>query len=158
MDGVDDYVKGAREIDSDAWTGSFLVGKLCNCLMRGGKKSVASVVVRSALERAGTALQRDDYAAVLRDALENLKPQVEVRSKRVGGATYQVPTTVGAKRRQTLAIRWLLEAARGRSGRRMSERLGDEIVNAIRREGVAYTKKDNVHRMAEANKAFAHFG
>ncbi len=158
MDNEGVFVPGARRIDADAWSGSLLVGKLCNCLMKDGKKSIASEVVRGALVRAGRAIGREDFANILSEALENLKPQVEVRSKRVGGATYQVPTVVGAKRRQTLAIRWLLEAARSRGGRNMADRLGDEIVSALKREGAAFTKKDNVHRMADANKAFAHFG
>lgn len=154
----DRFVGGFRSVEVDAVSGTRLVSKLINCVMHDGKKSIATRVVHDALKRAAEAVNGTDGAAVLTEALENLKPQVEVRSKRVGGATYQVPTMVSAKRRQTLAIRWLLEAARSRGGRAMSDRLGDEIVSALRREGAAYTKRENVHKMADANKAFAHFG
>jgi len=154
----DRFVGGFRGVEVDAVSGTRLVSKLINCVMHDGKKSIATRVVHDALSRAAGVVNSPDGAAVLTEALENLKPQVEVRSKRVGGATYQVPTMVSAKRRQTLAIRWLLEAARSRGGRSMSDRLGDEIVSALRREGAAYTKRENVHKMADANKAFAHFG
>ncbi len=94
---------------------------------------------------------------VFEKAIENVKPRIEVRSKRVGGATYQVPTPVSAKRQQTLSIRWLLEATRAKRGRPLDVRLADEFIAAFNREGAAMTKRENVHRMADANKAFAHF-
>ena len=94
---------------------------------------------------------------VFTQAVENVKPSIEVRSKRVGGATYQVPTPVNSRRQQTLAIRWILEAVRGKKGRPMHLSLAEELMAAYRREGAAMTKRDNVHRMADANKAFAHF-
>lgn len=160
MDGVveENFVGGYRAIPPDAATGSRLVAKLANCIMHGGKKSVAIRVVHDALTVVESKLQGMSGVQALCEAIENVKPQIEVRSKRVGGATYQVPTAVNPKRRQTLAIRWLIEAARSRSGRPMSDRLAEEISAAVRREGAAYTKRENVHKMADANKAFSHFG
>ena len=99
----------------------------------------------------------DRLIAIFTQAIENVRPSIEVRSKRVGGATYQVPTPVGSKRQTTLAIRWVLEAIRGKKGRPTHLRLAEEIMAAYRREGASMTKRENVHRMADANKAFAHF-
>jgi small subunit ribosomal protein S7 len=134
-----------------------IVGKLVNCLMHSGKKSVALRVFSEVLEIVGDRLAGVDAFEAVVVALENLKPHVEVRSKRVGGATYQVPCSVGSKRRESLAIRWLLDAARSKKGKPISQKLGEEIVLAYRREGAAMAKRENVHRMAEANKAFSHF-
>jgi len=156
---VDDgYVSGWRAIKPDAHTGSRLVAKLINCIMHDGKRSVAMGVVAAMLKRVAHETGSEYGLGPFCDAIEKLKPQVEVRSKRVGGATYQVPSAVSPKRRQTLAIRWLVEAARARSNRSMGDRLSDEILLALRGEGAAYTKRENVHKMADANRAFAHFG
>lgn len=152
-----DYVPTHRDIEPDARFNSKLATKVINCLMQGGKKSIATRVFYDALEVIDKRVPDEEPYNVFGIAMENLKPHIEVRSKRVGGATYQVPTPVSPKRRQALAIRWLLEAVRGKKGRPTANSLADELLAAYRREGAAYTKRDNVHRMADANKAFAHF-
>ena len=141
-----------------------VLSKFVNCVMWDGKKSVAQRVVYDALDQIDKRLQKEKTEElpetaieVFHQALERVKPHVEVRSKRVGGANYQVPMQVNARRRQSLAFRWILQAARGESGRPMSERLAREIFDAAKGEGKAVTTRDNTHRMAEANKAFAHF-
>lgn len=136
---------------------SKLVSKFVNCLMYDGKKSVALNVFYDAMDEVAKRITDEEPLEVFNQAVDNVKPQIEVRSKRVGGATYQVPTPVSSKRQQTLSIRWMLEAVRGRKGRPCALSLADEIVAAYKREGVSITKRENVHRMAEANKAFAHF-
>jgi small subunit ribosomal protein S7 len=152
-----DYVSTHRDIEPDARFNSKLATKFINCLMHDGKKSVATRVFYQALEIIEKRLPDDDAYTVFSQGIDNLKPQIEVRSKRVGGATYQVPTPVSPKRRQALSIRWLLEVIRAKSGRPMSLVLADELIALYKREGTAMTKRENVHRMAEANKAFAHF-
>jgi small subunit ribosomal protein S7 len=134
-----------------------LVVKFINCLMHDGKKSVAQRVFFGALDEVAKKVKGKDIVEVFEQAVANVKPQVEVRSKRVGGATYQVPMEVPPKRAQALAIRWILDAARGRGGRPMSQRLAEELVAAYNKEGTAITTRENTHKMAEANKAFAHF-
>ena len=134
-----------------------LLGKFINCIMRQGKKSVAQKIVYDALDIVQKRLPGDDPVKVFQMALNNVKPMVEVRSRRVGGATYQVPVDVGTKRQQSLAIRWILETSRKKRGKPMSERLAEEFILASRREGGAYLTRENVHKMAEANKAFAHY-
>jgi small subunit ribosomal protein S7 len=109
------------------------------------------------MEQVEKKVTEDDPLTVFTQAVDNVKPHIEVRSKRVGGATYQVPTPVSSRRQQALAIRWLLEAVRGRKGRPAALSLADGIIAAYKREGTAITKRENVHRMADANKAFAHF-
>ena len=136
---------------------SILASKFINCLMHDGKKSVAQTVFYDALDVIQKRMGDQDPIEVFTQAVENVRPAIEVRSKRVGGATYQVPTPVNPKRQQTLSIRWLLEAVRDKKGRPTHLRLADELMAAYRREGAAMTKRDNVHRMADANKAFAHF-
>lgn len=137
---------------------SKLVAKTINCVMRGGKKSVAEKVVYQALDIIKSRIKEDeDPLTVFETAIENIKPGVEVRSKRVGGATYQVPMPVEKARQQTLALRWLLAAVRSKKGKPMAQRLADELMDACNRQGGAMTVRDNTHRMAEANKAFAHF-
>jgi small subunit ribosomal protein S7 len=125
--------------------------------MHDGKKSIAQRVFYDALEILKEKVSEQEPVEVFTQAIQNVKPAIEVRSKRVGGATYQVPTPVSPKRQQTLAIRWLLESIRDKKGRPIHLRLADELLNAYRREGNAMTKRENVHRMADANKAFAHF-
>jgi small subunit ribosomal protein S7 len=122
-----------------------------------GKKSTAERVFYDALEYCREKISEKSPIEVFEQALNNVKPQVEVRSKRVGGATYQVPVQVAAKRQLSLAIRWMLDAARKKKGRPMAQRLGEEFVSAYNREGAAVTVRENMHKMAEANKAFAHF-
>ena len=137
---------------------SILAGKFINCLMTSGKKSVAQDVFYSALDVIKEKLPDKDPAEVFTTAVENVKPYIEVRSRRVGGAAYQVPMQVNKNRQQSLAIRWILGACREKKGRPMFLKLSDELLAAYNREGTAYTKRENVHRMADANKAFAHFG
>ena len=149
----------------DARYNSLLVSKFINCMMWNGKKTVASRIFYRAMaeiaKRTGARKEGDAEAPgeleVFTQAVENVKPSVEIQSKRVGGATYQVPMRVPVERQQALALRWILGAARGKKGRPMHLKLADELLAAYRREGEAVTKRENVHRMAEANKAFAHF-
>jgi len=146
-----------KQLKPDPRYGDLLVSKFINCLMRDGKKSVAQRILYDALDLIRERLKGVDPLEVFKTAVENVKPKVEVRSRRVGGATYQVPVEVNPQRRQALAIRWIIQAARARSGRPMYRRLADELIAAYNREGAAMTRRENVHRMAEANKAFAHF-
>jgi small subunit ribosomal protein S7 len=128
-----------------------------NCLMHSGKKTIAQQVFYGALELIGKKVTDAEPIEVFTRAVENVKPDIEVRSRRVGGASYQVPMQINRNRQQSLAIRWLLLACREKKGRPMREKLADELLAAYRREGAAMTRRDNVHRMADANKAFAHF-
>ncbi|EMI15519.1 30S ribosomal protein S7 [Rhodopirellula maiorica SM1] len=134
-----------------------LAGKFINCLMLDGKKTTAQRVFYDALEEVGKRNTDAEPIEIFEAALENIKPYIEVRSKRVGGASYQVPMQVNRSRQQSLAIRWLLAAVRDKKGRPMHLKLADEVLAAYKKEGVAYTKRENTHRMADANKAFAHF-
>jgi small subunit ribosomal protein S7 len=142
---------------ADSKYGSVLASKFINCLMHNGKKSVAQIVFYRALDIIKEKIKDAEPIDVFTTAVENVKPEVEVRSKRVGGAAYQVPMQVNRTRQQSLAIRWILLAAREKKGRPMYEKLAEELMAAYRREGSAVTKRENVHRMADANKAFAHF-
>ena len=136
---------------------SILAGKFVNCLMWDGKKAVAQNVFYDALEIIKQRIPNEEPLEVFNQALENVKPHIEVRSKRVGGAAYQVPMQVNRNRQQSLAIRWLLLAVREKKGRPTHTKLADELLAAYKREGAAMNRRENVHRMAEANKAFAHF-
>jgi small subunit ribosomal protein S7 len=136
---------------------SLLAGKFVNCLMYDGKKSVAFGVFYDALDIIAEKISDRPSIEVFEQALENLKPFIEVRSKRVGGASYQVPMQVNRNRQQSLAIRWLLMAVREKKGRPTAQKLAEELLAAYRKEGVAMARRENTHRMAEANKAFAHF-
>jgi small subunit ribosomal protein S7 len=151
------FTASAAQLKPDPRFSSILASKFVNCLMHDGKKSVAQRVFYDALDVIGERVSGEEPIAVFTAAVENVKPMIEVRSKRVGGATYQVPTPVNTKRRQTLAIRWILSAIREKKGRPMHLRLAEELIAAFNREGNAMTTRDNVHRMADANKAFAHF-
>ncbi|MEC7501176.1 MAG: 30S ribosomal protein S7 [Planctomycetota bacterium] len=146
-----------KQLVGDPKFGSLLASKFINVLMWDGKKSTAQSVFYKALDMVGERINEPEPIEVFDTAINNIKPDIEVRSKRVGGASYQVPMQVGRSRQQSLAIRWLLLAVREKKGRPTSQKLADEIVNAYNREGVAMTRRENVHRMAEANKAFAHF-
>jgi len=145
-----------RPLIPDAKYGDPLVSRVINKLMWDGKKTVAEAIVYGAMESAAKRLNTDPLNA-LHKALETVRPLVEVKSRRVGGATYQVPMEVSANRQTSLAVRWLVEHSRNRSEHTMADRLGNEIVDAINERGGAFRKRDEVHRMAEANKAFSHF-
>lgn len=136
---------------------SKLVSKFINCMMWDGKKSRAQKVFYDAMDMIAKQVTDNSPIQVFEAAIENVKPVLEVRSKRVGGASYQVPMQVRPRRQQSLAFRWLLAAARGKKGKPMAQRLASEVLDAFKKEGVAMTTRENVHRMAEANKAFAHF-
>jgi small subunit ribosomal protein S7 len=141
----------------DARYGSLLVSKFINCLMEDGKKNIAQGIFYDAMDIIKKKMPDADPLEIFTTAVENVKPSIEVRSKRVGGAAYQVPMQVNRNRQQSLAIRWLLLATREKKGRPMFEKLAEEVLSAYKREGAAITKRENVHRMADANKAFAHF-
>ena len=134
-----------------------LVGQFINKVMKDGKKSTAQKIVYSAFEQI-QAQTKKDALEVFKQALENAAPLLEVKPKRVGGATYQVPMEVRGDRRMALAIRWILEGARGKKGKPMAEKLAFELIGCLNNEGAAIKRKNDTHRMAEANKAFAHFG
>ena len=146
-----------KQLKGDPKHGSLLASKFINCLMYDGKKSVAQRVFYDALDLVKERIPDEESIDVFTQAVENVKPAIEVRSKRVGGAAYQVPMQVNRTRQQSLAIRWLMMAVRDKKGRPMHQKLADEIVAAYNREGAAMTRRENVHRMADANKAFAHF-
>ena len=151
------FTVSAEMLAPDPRYHSKLVSKFINYLMLDGKKSVAMRVFYGAMDILGKRIKDEEPVKVFEQAVDNVKPMIEVRSRRVGGATYQVPTQINAKRQQALAFRWVLDAVRGKKGRPMAVRLADELGAAFRREGAAMTQRENVHRMAEANKAFAHF-
>ena len=145
-----------REILPDPKFGDKVLSKFMNNLMVDGKKSVAESIVYGAFERVEGKLKRAPVE-VFHEALENIKPSVEVRSRRVGGATYQVPVEVRPERREALAIRWMIGAARKRNENTMVERLAGELMDAINSRGTAVKKREDTHKMAEANKAFSHY-
>lgn len=151
------WTKSAETLKPDPKFGSLLVSKFINNLMLKGKKTIARRVFYDAMDLAVERIKDTEAIEIFDAAINNVKPRVEVRSKRVGGATYQVPMEVSRKRQQTLAIRWILSAVRGRKGKAIAKRLSDELVAAYNREGAAYTQRENVHKMADANKAFSHF-
>lgn len=148
-----------RNILPDPKYGSELLAKFMNMIMNDGKKSVAERIIYGALDRISDkgSAEGGPSLEVLEQALENVKPMVEVKSRRVGGATYQVPIEVRPARRQTLAMRWVIEAARKRSEKSMAHRLAHELMDAADNRGTAVKKKEDTHRMAEANKAFSHY-
>ncbi len=145
-----------REIIPDAKFGDVVVAKFMNTIMYEGKKSVAERIVYGALDSV-EAKAKSDPLAVFKQALENVAPALEVRSRRVGGATYQVPVEVRTDRRQALAIRWIIAAARDRNDKTMIDRLSAELFDASNNRGAAVKKREDTHRMAEANRAFAHY-
>ncbi len=145
-----------REVPPDPVYNSVLVTKFINCVMRDGKKSVAERIFYDAMDIIRDRMGQDPLP-VFEKAVENVKPVVEVRPRRVGGATYQVPMEVRPERRQALAIRWIISYARSRHERTMAERLAGELMAAFRGEGSSIKKREDTHRMAEANKAFAHY-
>jgi small subunit ribosomal protein S7 len=146
-----------KQLVGDPVHGSLLASKFINCLMWEGKKSTAQRIFYGALEEISKKVSDAEPIDVFTQAVDNVKPDIEVRSRRVGGASYQVPMQVSRARQQSLAIRWLLVAVREKKGRPTHLKLANELLAAYNREGVAMTRRENVHRMAEANKAFAHF-
>jgi len=136
---------------------SKLLARFVNCVMHDGKKSVALAVMYEALEMLKKKIPDREPLDAFNDGINNVKPLVEVRSRRVGGATLQVPHEVKRNRQQSLAIRWILEGARGKKGKPMARALAEELFDAYNKQGTAYTKRENTHKMAEANEAFAHF-
>ena len=151
------FTASTRQLTGDPKYSSRLASKFINCMMWDGKKSTAQSIFYDAMDIIGKKIKDTPPLEVFETAVNNVKPQLEVRSKRVGGASYQVPMQVRAKRQQSLAFRWILQSARGKSGRPMCERLAGELMDAYNKQGGAMTTRENVHRMAEANKAFAHF-
>ena len=149
-------VVAKREILPDPKFGNVKLAKFMNHVMISGKKSVAEGIVYGALDKIQKKMNQDPLP-VFHEAIENVKPAVEVRSRRVGGATYQVPVEVRTERRQALAIRWLIQSARDRSEQSMVEKLSGELMDAANRRGAAIKKREDTHRMADANKAFAHY-
>ena len=145
-----------REVHPDAKFGDPVLSKFMNCLMYEGKKAAAESIVYGAFDRI-TKRGAQDPLRIFHEALHNVRPAVEVRSRRVGGATYQVPVEVRTDRSQALAIRWLIGSSRARSEKTMEERLSGELMDAAQNRGAAVKKRDDTHRMAEANKAFSHY-
>ncbi|MBI4138052.1 MAG: 30S ribosomal protein S7 [Candidatus Wildermuthbacteria bacterium] len=150
------YKYQKRHSDPDALYASAAVSKFVNKIMERGKKTAARKIVYGAFDIIKEKVKKDPLS-VFEGVIENVAPTVEVRSKRVGGATYQVPVQVKQDRGESLAIRWLINAARSKKGKPMKDKLADELIAAYNREGSAFKKKEDVHRMAEANRAFAHF-
>ena len=151
------FTSSEEMLKPDSRFNSKLVSKFINCLMWDGKKTVAQKIFYGAMDSVTKKMKDVPPLEVFETAISNIKPYVEVRSRRVGGANYQVPMQVNKKRQQSLAFRWLLAACRDAGGRPMANRLADELMAAYKKEGNAMKKRDDTHRMAEANKAFAHF-
>ena len=151
------FTASSSQLKADAKFNSKLVAKFVNCLMLDGKKSTAQRAFYSAMDIVEKKVNDCSPLEAFEAAIENVKPLLEVRSKRVGGASYQVPMQVRPKRQQSLAFRWILAATRGKKGKPLAQRLANEFVDAYNKTGGAMTTRENVHRMAEANKAFAHF-
>lgn len=146
-----------RPVAPDPKFNSVLVAKFTNGLMEAGKKTVARRLFYDAMEIIGNKIADQEPLVVFEEAMENVRPRVEVKSRRVGGATYQVPVEVRPERRNALAIRWIINFSKGRSGQTMSEKLAAELLDAFNNRGASVKKKDDTHKMAEANKAFAHY-
>ena len=151
------WTASAAQLKPDPRYGNKLISKFINCLMLAGKKATAQKVFYKAMDIVAEKIKDVPPDEVFEKAIENIKPKVEVRSKRVGGANYQVPRQVNRKRQLSLAIRWMLQAIRAGKGSPIAVRLAGEVVSAYNREGTAMSTRENVHRMADANKAFAHF-
>jgi small subunit ribosomal protein S7 len=146
-----------RPVAPDPKFNSVLVAKFTNGLMSDGKKTIARRLFYEAMEIIDDKITDHEPVAVFEGAMENVRPRVEVKSRRVGGATYQVPVEVRPERRNALAIRWIIGFAKGRSGQKMSDKLAAELLDAYNNRGASIKKKDDTHKMAEANKAFAHY-
>ena len=146
-----------REIAPDPVYGSEVLAKFVNKVMERGKKSVARRIVYNAIEKFATRVKSEDPLASFEQALENAKPSLEVKSRRIGGATYQVPIEIPANRRTSMAMSWIITFSRSKTGRSMEEALATELTDCFNNQGSTIKKKDDTHRMAEANKAFAHY-
>jgi small subunit ribosomal protein S7 len=146
-----------RPVSPDPKFNSVLVAKFTNGLMGDGKKTIARRLFYDAMEIIGGKIADQEAISIFEGAMENVRPRVEVKSRRVGGATYQVPVEVRPERRNALAIRWIINFSKGRSGQTMSEKLAAELLDAFNNRGASVKKKDDTHKMAEANKAFAHY-
>ena len=151
------FTASSEQLKPDPRYNNKLVCKFINCLMWDGKKSRAQKVFYDAMDLIDKRVEDSGSLDVFEKAINNVKPMIEVRSRRVGGASYQVPMQVSSRRQQSLAFRWILASARSKKGKPMSERLASELIDAFNDRGGAMTTRENVHRMAEANKAFAHF-
>jgi small subunit ribosomal protein S7 len=151
------FTASNQQLKPDPTYNSKLVSKFINCMMWGGKKSVAQRTFYDAMDIIADKIKDVSPLEVFEKSVNNVKPLIEVRSKRVGGASYQVPMQVSPKRQQSLAFRWILQSARSKKGKPMRERLASELIDAYNEHGGAMTTRENIHRMAEANKAFAHF-
>lgn len=151
------FTVSAEQLKPDTVYNSKLVSKFINCLMLDGKKSVSQNVFYDAMKIISEKIKEVPPLEVFEKSINNVKPMVEVRSKRVGGASYQVPMQVNSKRQQSLAFRWIIASSRGKKGKPMCERLAAELMDAYNGQGGAMTSRENIHKMAEANKAFAHF-
>ena len=147
-----------RTIYPDPKFGDYILSKFINIMMLDGKKSLAEKVVYKALEKANKIIKNKEPIEIFLQALNNVKPGIEVRSRRVGGATYQVPVEVRSERAQALAIRWLVSASRKRSEKTIIDRLSAELLDAYENKGISVKKREDTHKMAEANRAFAHYG
>lgn len=151
------FTASTTQLKPDPKFSSKLVSKFVNCMMLGGKKNTAQVIFYDAMDIVSGKIADVPPLEIFETAINNVKPLLEVRSKRVGGASYQVPMQVNPRRQQSLAFRWILASARGKKGKPMCQRLASELMDAYNKQGGAMTTRENVHRMAEANKAFAHF-
>ncbi len=146
-----------REIDPDPLYSSLVVAKFINCLMIKGKKSVARSIVYNAMRQFAQKVKADNVLEAFERALENAKPSLEVKSRRIGGATYQVPIEIAPERRNSMAMRWIIKHSRIKAGKSMEEGLAQELADCFQNQGSTIKKKDDTHRMAEANRAFAHY-
>ncbi|NLU22613.1 MAG: 30S ribosomal protein S7 [Phycisphaerae bacterium] len=151
------FTKSDEQLRPDPRYNSKLVSKFINCLMYDGKKSVATRLFYDTMDIIAKKVKDVPPIEVFEQAIQNVKPNIEVRSKRVGGSNYQVPIQVNRRRQQSLAIRWILEATRSRKGQSTSASIAQELIDAFNRQGSAMTTRENVHKMADANKAFSHF-
>lgn len=151
------WTRSGDQLRNDAKCDSRLAAKFINCMMWSGKKTVAQHIFYDALDIISKKITDKPPIEVFQQAVDNVRPHIQIRSKRVGGSNYQVPMPVNSKRSQSLAIRWILDASRAKKGKPMCQRLASELLDAYNRSGAAMTTRDNVHRMADANKAFAHF-
>ena len=155
--GYKKWTRSAEQLRPDPKFDNKLVAKFINCMMWEGKKAVVQRVFYNALDIIGQKIKDTPPLEVFETAVANVRPSVQIRSRRVGGSNYQVPMSVSSKRAQSLALRWILDAARSKKGRPMEQRLAAELMDAFNRQGAAITTRENIHRMADANKAFAHF-
>jgi len=151
------WTASSEQLKPDPKYNNKLVSKFINCLMASGKKSVSHRIFYDAMDIIADKIKDTSSLEVFETAVNNVKPLIEVRSKRIGGASYQVPMQVNSKRQQSLAFRWIIQSARAKKGKPMCDRLASELIDAYNEHGGAMTTRENIHKMAEANKAFAHF-